>query len=304
MTWDTAPAATVGYPGILTTASLEVRELTRPGGAVRVLPGPVAIPNRVDDDGTVYAATLLVEEQVLIAAVGREARSDLIVARMDPEGPVLRVVSNVPADTTTATVVAGVHDDIALARLDLPAGTVMVTQDMLTDLRVLSPDVDESASQSATMAPEEVEQIPPADLFQQVPAGGVLTCTIPSWATHVSGEVAVTGLPFGGQGTNDGDGWDCVAHARIAFAWVGDPGYGPTVPVTLHSDAEVGRFDVTVTAPATFIPANRRGRPLTVALQIARVSADANGDLFLDPGATIDTTLAFTSAPESSAASR
>lgn len=148
-----AYAAFGGAEGVVGAGDLQVKALTAPTAAVQVTTGACAIVNRAAGSPyQAYAARLPTGDQVLIAATGVSARSDLIVARIenpysfgetwpDPSNPKVgpyvftRVISGVPKTTTSVRQVRPNDSAITLARIDIPANTASITQGMIKNLR-------------------------------------------------------------------------------------------------------------------------------------------------------------------------
>lgn len=153
-----AYAATGGAEGIVTPGDLKVQATLVPGGSVDIAPGDCLIRHRGQGgDSQTYAGRNHTRDNVTIAATSGTARSDLIVAQIeDPfiagepwqepsdvtAGPYIytRVIPNVPPWTARLQDVAGFEGRtaIALARVDVPANTGTITNDMITDLRKLA----------------------------------------------------------------------------------------------------------------------------------------------------------------------
>jgi hypothetical protein len=122
-----------------------------------VAPGAALIRNRASGgDLQTYVARLATEDTIAIAATGSGAgRHDLVVARIedpwlagepwqDPVNPKVgpyvftRIISNVPAGTTSVAGLGLGYSAIALARIDIPASTSTITSGMIVDLRKLA----------------------------------------------------------------------------------------------------------------------------------------------------------------------
>ena len=155
---NVAYAAFKGKQGIMAPKDFEVRETATPGASVDVYPGTRSAINRAGGvSGEMYVGRLPILDNVPIAATTATARHDLICARVvnpffeggfpasgwptlnaDPKlGPfiALFVVSNVGATVKTLFEHDPTMTGVALARVDLPASTSVVTQSMIVDLR-------------------------------------------------------------------------------------------------------------------------------------------------------------------------
>ena len=202
-------AATSGAEGIVTPGDLKVQALAVPGGSVRVAPGAALVLNRAaGGDSQTYAARLPVEDTVAIAATGSGAgRTDLIVVQVEdpfmagepwqaPADPTVgpyvftRVISNVPAGTTSLQQVAGYggRSAVTLARIDIPASTGTITNAMITDLRRVarprSLQVTVSAQSSGGPLATAVDPVD-TTTFVKWPDAATWSVEVPAWATHV-----------------------------------------------------------------------------------------------------------------------
>lgn len=147
-----------GAEGIVAPGDLKVAPLSTPGTSIRVLTGSALVVNRAPGQTQqTYIVRNPTETVLPIAATpSGSGRSDLIVVRVEdpyvpgqpyavPEdranGPYVfaRVIPNVPADTVSAAGLAGAGDSVlALARIDIPAGTGTITENMIKPLRKLA----------------------------------------------------------------------------------------------------------------------------------------------------------------------
>jgi hypothetical protein len=159
--------ATRGNEGVLHAGDCKVGELAVPGGGVQIEAGVATVLSRAASmQFQAYSGRLLTPDTVDITATGAgAARSDLIVARIedpwlsgepwpDPTdetvGPYIftRVIENVPSTCTSVTELALGYSAIALARVDLPVSTTVVTNAMITDLRTVANPRTERVVQS------------------------------------------------------------------------------------------------------------------------------------------------------------
>ncbi|SFN66030.1 hypothetical protein [Mycetocola miduiensis] len=208
-----AYAATGGVEGVITPTDLKVLPLAVPGGAVRALPGAALILNRaVGGAQQTYVSRMPTETQVGIAATGSGAgRSDLIVARVedpfmagepwqDPSDPkvgpyvFLRVIPNVPADTTRLQSVNGYEGSsaITLARIDIPASTGTITAAMIKDVRGIAQP--KSAMEAwSVVGPGANTDLPTSAAWTTL-ASLTASGRIPEWATRAYANISVSGL--------------------------------------------------------------------------------------------------------------
>jgi hypothetical protein len=145
--------ATSGIAGVAKPTDLRVRALSVPGGSVLVGKGAVTIPvNALGKYLQSYIGSNPSDDTVAIPATGTGGgRSDLIVARV--ENPISgepwsapadalngqyiysRRYPSVPAGTTHVAQVDPAASAYTLARIDIPANTGTITDNMIVDLR-------------------------------------------------------------------------------------------------------------------------------------------------------------------------
>lgn len=327
MTWDPIPseiggtadaararnvnhAAAGGVEGVAGPLDCEVRALAFPGAAVRLTPGTVAIahrsPGAVDE---MYVARNTAEHTVAIAAAGPAGRSDLIVARVeDPAGygdwptpadptagpyTYTRVLSGVPAGTTSAVQVDAHRSEYALARIDLPPNATSVTQAMVTDLRTLTRTARASERTAHVHVPEESHNAQ-ADGFNTPFPGIVLAAPVPAWATRARAVVTVSGVRFGGAGDNGGAGWDTAGDLAVRWGWSSGSAAGATTPFALRSEGGVARATLIVADPARAVPTSARGATLELALEVVRaVGGTPAAQLYVDSATAITADVEF-----------
>lgn len=236
-----AYASTSGAEGIVNSGDLKVRELSVPGSSVTVDPGAALIRNRsTGGDDETYVGRLPSQDTVNIAATGAGAgRSDLIVVQIedpflagspwaDPADPTTaqyiftRVISNVPAGTTTLQEVAGYENRtaITLARVDMPASTGTVIEDYIVDLRGMA----------LPRAERKMKTIYPSGYYYDgtahgIPTGGYSSWPIrsserpliwvPEWATHLDVVAHFPGVYF------DAGTTETAAGVRTGFGTLG-----------------------------------------------------------------------------------
>lgn len=174
MTWDAVPwfvgggaqhspevarllayAATNGAEGIVSPGDLKVTATTVPSGSINVSTGECLIRNRAQGGAAqTYVGRNPTQDTVSVAATGSTTRSDLVIAQIEdpfmpgepwqePEdvlnGPYIftRVIPNVPPWATKVQDISGFagRSAITLARIDIPANTGAITDDMIVDLR-------------------------------------------------------------------------------------------------------------------------------------------------------------------------
>src|SRR5690606_7811670 len=158
-------AAFEGQDGIIDPTDMRVLALDVPGTSIRVMPGSAAVRNRGNGAPKEMYAVELQGSADVVPVSSTDAsggRSDLVVVRVenppvpgepfglpaDPtEGPYthVRIIEDFPSDCTDYSdlepgtygglMVSGTDSMLTLARIDIPASTGAITQDMLKDLR-------------------------------------------------------------------------------------------------------------------------------------------------------------------------
>ncbi|SCL32990.1 hypothetical protein GA0070616_4607 [Micromonospora nigra] len=294
-----------GNEGVMAAGDLAVKALDVPGTSVRVMPGACAINSRaVGGAYQAYGGRAPSESLVEIGSTGSGAgRSDLIVARVeDPfmpgepwseppdvtAGPYIfpRVISGVPAGTTTVDALGLGYSAIALARIDLPASTGTVTQAMITDLRrVANPRRERRLIVSSPASNHDIA----LSTFADWPSAAVKPVTVPTWATQVRIVQTIAGcLAF----------WDKVnGETRVRLGTL----YGQ--PTLYDTNSVVGgdALDKTmVTADTLAVPSAMRGTTQDVALQARTTYRGATGTAILRAtvATTIVTDIEFVEVPE------
>ncbi|GAA5071054.1 hypothetical protein [Streptomyces similanensis] len=206
-------AAVGGGEGVIGPADLLVTALDVPGAAVQVGPGAMVAKRRgaLGGGSQSYAARMPTPQQEDVAPTTVEGpRSDLVIARIEdpyggetwpePEDPAVgpyvwtRIISDVPAGTTSIREIAPDSTAVTLARIDLPAGTSTVTAAMVTDLRQIARPRSHTSRRylPGWSAPDDVG--PVTDEWEVFPIGATWTDKVPDWATHVTLHAHITGL--------------------------------------------------------------------------------------------------------------
>lgn len=146
-----AYVASNGQSGVTQTNDFLVRALSTPGTSVRVAPGSAALVNTyAGQTGQSYIARNTSDENVGITQTGPQARSDMLVLRIDDpqyggtspevsveEGPYVRLSIIPNVGPIAVAIPSGTpYPAIPLARIDIPANTGTITQAMIKDLRI------------------------------------------------------------------------------------------------------------------------------------------------------------------------
>lgn len=302
--------------GVFTRTDCEVQALPTPGGAVNVMPGAAAILNRTPGYAMqMYLSRLPTAESVTVNPTDSAGpRSDLVVIRVEdplpgtpwqlPGDPATdpyiftRVIENVDPNTTSATQLGTSDSMYALARIDIPASTATVTQDMIVDLRTVSNPLTGVGGTfekqwTSTLVPASASLVKSGTAgtqFTTFPANATWSVPIPAWATEV--DTLVLTSPYM---VNSSWGFARlqIAGSTPASTWIDDD----TVP---GQGGERTSIMITGTQP---IPAEIRGTTATVNFQM-RVSEQASDGVGwrTGPGTPLYVSLNFKQKPTTTAA--
>lgn len=280
--------ASGGETGIVGPDSLEVKAQATPDGTVMIMPGGFvaqATPNRIDSGYTSapwqsYLRSIYQSTNVSIAPTDSTgSRSDFVgIEVVDPqfEGTDTsawtdsdwgshafwrtRVIQNVSSDGVMVDGFIGMSRPfVPLARVDIPASTGTITDDMITDLRFLA--VERSKN-------DTILQRPPGDVSinegDSQNLGVLRTVTVPTWATHVQIDGEINGVRLSGSG-------DAQGNTRVV---VNQDTNVESEPVTWRSGTIGERFDMPVFGRVP-IEQSRRGYTLSMWFRILHNSGTA-----------------------------
>lgn len=293
--------------GVVEPLDLEVTELAVPGTRVRIAPGAaVMLGQEAAFQGSYYAHNVG-DGEVDVAATGSAGgRSDLVVLRVEdptidgtPWGhdvttdPIyyFRVIEDVAPN---ATQVPPGTTGVALARLDIPASTATITQDMITDVRTTANPRNERVIRIQRGVEEADKAGNITDYFENWPDLVWADVPIPTWATQVQVMGFWSNMGFfsadlaGGSGSTDARG-----EVRLAFGY--GTGGGPT---DLQSDTSNYNFNLNTSngqrvsvsvADQLDIPAVMRGQSANLRMQVkgtegvrGRLAADEYSVFWVD----------------------
>ena len=168
-----------GVQGVIRAGDLQVKAQPAPDGTVRMVPGGVAVENRsLGGTRQAYFDYSAEDVTIPIAATGSGGgRSDLIVARVeDPyaagtewqypvdrkRGPYIfpRVIPNVARNLFDVAQLGRGWSATTLARVDIPANTTAITNNMIVDLRSMAngPQRYQEPDPPAAPPPPQVDQ--------------------------------------------------------------------------------------------------------------------------------------------------
>lgn len=264
-------AGTSGAEGIVSPGDLKVHQLAQAGPQVAIDPGAgIVLGRSAGQRNQSYVVNGRLESRVDITPTGSAGgRSDLIIVRVeDPQfspwdalpeadapdhqyvNPI--VIENVPSNTQSFAQLGEDYSALAVARLDIPANTAAITDDMIKPLRHLAQP--RSLSRSYGGPPYNTMVLTPANSggnFISLPQ--IPMVDIPEWATHWD--------IIGTANTQATDG--SMGAARIA---IGGGAQGSVLGQIINWQDEP--FTLSAADLNREIPANMRGTGQEVALQV------------------------------------
>lgn len=300
-----AHAATSGAEGIVGVKDLRVRPLSVPGTSVRVSPGAALIRDRTSGNPQqTYVSRLPSQDTVEIAPTGSGGgRTDLVVARVedpytpgapwqDPEDPAVgpymftRVITNVPAGTTSVADLDLGYSAIPLARINIPKSTGTITSNMITDLREVAIPRRERVLLADQVYAETTDRLG-ATVDEAWPDPTVMEwyVDIPEWATEVSIVMTWGGI----ESVNNFNGW---VWARL----IDGADQIETAKTRINTLAGTSR-DTIVVADTIRVPSALRGRR-HVRFVGRGNKTDGTGTLTIDGGSMITADIEFTERPD------
>lgn len=209
-------SATGGSEGIIEAPDCKVRQLSTAGTQVRIDAGALLIRNRsASVRNQTYAANGRIESRLDVPAAPAGGRADLVVVRVEdpqyspwptppagtaPDYQYVKpfLITNVPASTTTALSLNLNYSAVELARINLPANAVNITDAMITDLRKLAQpkrgffleryDAPDPSLVDTNTALNAYVQFPPTSQIANA------SVPVPIWATRANVRVLLTGV--------------------------------------------------------------------------------------------------------------
>lgn len=296
-----------GQEGILERLDFAVRELDTPGTAVQVWPGVAPILNRAPGAfSQMYVGRMPTATQVNITPTDSSGgRSDLVIARVEnpldgsglwspPSEPTtgpyifIRVIEGVPAGTKSLTQLSniGPFSAVPLARIDIPASTGTITDDMITDLRTIvnpatglgpapnGPGAEKLWTEEShtTQSADTID--PGQHTYQNWPVVANWTVNIPEWATAVD----IFAVVMNAKVIN-GDVW---GDAMVSINGVLG-GYATGFDLNLNTAHDPYRAPIFVSGTQP-VPASARGTAANVKIMLKMTDDSAvTGSLVADP---------------------
>lgn len=277
-----AYSATGGSNGVATAIDLRVLELDVPGTAVRILPGGAIVLNQYPGgQGQTYIANNSSATELQVPATGSEsgAVSYVIIKIDDPD-----FTGNTPADPVNgpyvsfelvSSITGLAYPHVVLAKIDQPASTGTITQDMITDMRkVANPRTESDVFPLPTTSGGNTYYLTSTE-GERFPPFSAQTVTVPAWATRM-------------QIRTD---WISVKYLNTTRRGENYVKYGPTgvEAETTHfqwdpaENGTTGSRDNWIMADDVAIPEAWRGG--TISLRAwGRIVAGSGGEVAVDPG--------------------
>lgn len=275
--------ATGGQTGTIGPESLEVKAQATPDGSVRVLPGSFVAQATPNDSGTAYAsapwqsymrAIYQTTSRNITPTDSSGSRADLIgIEIVDPQfegtdtstwGDTewgdhafwrVRVMENVSPDAEIVSQFPSMNRPLVpLARLNIPASTATITDDMITDLRFLA--VERSKSDSILQRPAQDYTIENDGTHTNL--GDLTTVTTPQWAN----EVRIGGEVLGAAAV----GGDVQGYCRLVIQHEGEANY-EGVETFFSTSSSWDRFEIPAIC-THLLQRSHQGRPLNFWFQI------------------------------------
>lgn len=291
-------ASTRASQGVVETGDLKVTETGTPSSSVQVAAGACVIKGvEVNFQGS-YSGVNAGVDTLAVPASGASATHHLIIARAeDPTfsgspwttdlgagAPVVRAVLVPDVAAGTTTVPAGTSG-IPLARIDMPASTATVTDDMIVDLRSLADPRRERLL--LTEAPATASTAIGASLtWSYFDTANGWNIAVPSWAARAIIKVDVSpirydlGFFFGQVGASFG------ASINVQPSVIDD-----------NQGSGIRRVPTTI-GDTVAIPSAYRGTTQLLRVRAAALETGQVGRIQVDSGTTLIADVQFEEAPQ------
>lgn len=267
-----AYTATGGREGVVTSSDCRVSQLSTAGPQVQISAGAVAMRNR---SAGAVAQSYVGENRAIslldVDPTGGSARSDMVVVRVkDPQYSPWKtvvgsgsaadfqyvepiIIQNVPSTTTRAEQLNLGYSAIALARLDIPAGTTNITTGMIKDVRsIIQPAHDpKEARNMRVWQPTSTQTLLAAHTTRQWFPGLNELIYCPAWATRCTIVLTLNSLKFQGA--------QCWGNIRAEYGFNSDDTTLITDSSGFHHDGGTARSTLVI-AGGFAIPASFRDK--------------------------------------------
>lgn len=292
-------SATIGSQGVVGPLDCQVTQTGVASAGIIITPGAcVVLGQETTFQGSYYGYNVGNDTTLSISSTAGSIRSDLIVVRAeDPtwagspwgnpaSGQILfpRVISGVSGSTVVAP---GGISAIALARIDIPVSTSIITNAMIHDVRQVA-NPQRIFDMQAVTGPGSPSAWSTGTTNVQFPTGATWSIQIPVWATSMVCMWQASELLYQNLGNGVARGW--------IWPVIGSSITAPTVqfPLSLVSmNSSTGPWRHTIGGGGKVaIPASMRGTTQT--LQFAQKADGTNtGKMAFDEGSGVQIAYEF-----------
>lgn len=286
-------AATAGSEGIVQTTDCKVHQLATPGPQIEMDAGALLIRNRsANVRNQTYVANGRTPTRLDVTQTGGSSRQDLVVVRIEdpqygsgftkpPAGQEADwqyvkpfIIQGVPAGTSSAAALNLGYPAVALARLEIPAGTSVITNAMIKDLRKVAQPRRQRFVKSWRPTEYQDSNTWPRGTMGLFPRMELLV-PCPEWASQIKMIVNVGNLIQGGEAVTGGMraeyGWNLPGNP---YVYTDVSGIHRVVP---PSDAWSVVRNTIVIAGEAMLPQNFRGKEHKVRIG-SEVNEGVRGD--------------------------
>lgn len=289
-------AATGGAEGVVGIGDLKVIPLAVPGNGFRISVGGAQILNRYTTplNQTYVASNPTIEtvDSTRTPAVNAAIRSHLVVATVgDPQysptghpwmpadmvGQNLNtfqyvrswIIPNVPASTTRFDQLGLNYPGLALARIDLPAGSTTYGAAQIVDLRQMAAPRTKDVQWNVATSVNDVLFVTTPGTFEYWPDNSQAAVEIPTWASYAYVDGWVNGFS------------DATSDLTKAEFRIGSAAMGVYTPSSKYSSAEPGRKNVLM-GGRIYVPPAYRGTTQNWQISATPQDAASQSDLTTD----------------------
>lgn len=295
-----AYAATAGGEGVVAPGDCKVSPTGQADNQVHVATGAVVIRNRYGAaQSESYITRAPQVSDLTVGSTGSSARSDLVVVRIkDPQygaqapasladGPYVfpEIIPGVAAGTTSAKTISALLNQpvYAVARIDIPANTTVITGGMIKDLRelVLPRSRREMYSNNAGAFASTLT----ATDWVTWP-GVTAQVKVPEWATHADMRIDISGIVQ----------LAALADAEL-IAQIGSGAVSGPLPLDMDGFSDGQRHGATLTVGPTDVT-GMRGQTITLRALARRIAvADHPGTFRVDGSTHVGYDIQFNERP-------
>lgn len=292
-------AAIGGAEGVSGYGDLKVIPLASPGNGVRVSVGGATVLNRyispLNQSYVISNPTIETIDSSRMPSVSGVAKSHLVVAVVgdpqysatghpymlstDPPAGTANtfqyvrtfIIPNVPSTTTKFSDLGLSYPAIALARLDIGAGSTTYGTAQIVDLRKLAQPKSKDVQWHVTAADADVLNVTPLT-YETWPNASVQSVEIPDWATYCYADGWINGFL---------DGADLRTQARMRIGSVFNGIYAIATEYTQYDVSALGRKNVLM-GSRIYIPYVLRGQTVNWEISATTIDAPSNTALATD----------------------